>query len=118
MVPRSQSCVTLKRYKMKIRLTHILVEKWLPKGAEQWECLLPHSNENTVSYSEGIHTLMISRLLEHALVIQPCFHIVVIWHMKWMEAKVMGGSQTVKFNYIVPLCISGRSELVGSGLRL
>lgn len=80
--------MTLKRYKVKIRLTHILVEKWLPKGAEQWECLLPHSNENTMRYLEGMHTLMISRLLEHALVIQPCFNTVVIWHKNGWKQRL------------------------------
>lgn len=75
---------------------------------------LPHSDGNTLSYSKGIHALMISRLLGHVLPIQPHFNIVVIWHMRWMEAKVMRGLQTVKFNFVL-LCISERSELVGPG---
>lgn len=102
---------------MKICPTLILVEKWLPEGAEQWEYLLPHRDRNTMSYSESIYTLMISRLLEHALVIQPHFNVVVIWYMTWIEAKVMRGLQTIKFNF-VPLYFSRGSEQVGKGHRL
>lgn len=75
---------------------------------------MPHNDESTLSYSEGTHTLMICRPLDHALIMEPPFDIAVMWPTRWMETKVMIDLQTIKLNF-APLYISGRTELVGKG---